>query len=48
MRFAESKKKMPWVKIVLIFVALGILSFSFCEFRPVQKTTQKTVVFEAD
>ena len=48
MRFTESKKRMPWVVVALVVVALVVGVLSFCEFRPTQKTVQKTIVFEAE
>ena len=48
MRFVESKRRTHWG---LILVGIGIVSFlifGFCEFKPTQKTVQKTIVFEAD
>ena len=49
MRFTESKKRTHWLIVSLLIVAMiGILSLGFCQFNPVPKTVQKTIVFEAD
>ena len=48
MRFTESRKKLPWVKGIILIVILALGALSFCEFRRTQKTVQKTIVFEAD
>ena len=49
MRFTESKKRAPWVLLfVLICAVVGILALGFCGMTPTPKTTQKTIVFEAD
>ena len=48
MRFAESKRRMPWIKIVLALIVIVGGFLSFCEFNPATKTVQKTIVFEAD
>lgn len=49
MRFTESKKRTPWVLLFLLICAVvGILALGFCGMTPTQKTTQKTIVFQAD
>ena len=49
MRFTDSKKRAPWVILILCFIVVGgVLSLGFCGMTPTQKTTQKTITFEAD
>ena len=49
MHFTESKKRAPWILfILLIIIVSGILALGFCGMNPTQKTTHKTIVFEAD
>ena len=48
MRFTEAKKGKHWL-LIFLAIAVGIVLFlGFCQFQPIQKTVQKTIVFEAD
>ena len=48
MRFTESKKRTPWL-ILLVILVVGIaLALTVCRFEPTPQTVQKTIVFEAD
>ena len=49
MRFAESKRRYPWLLLIVLGIVLVVfLVLGFCEFKPTVKTVQKTIVFEAD
>ena len=49
MHFTESKKRGPWVLLILLFIIIvGVLMVGFCGMTPTPKTVQKTIVFEAD
>ena len=48
MRFTDSKRRKPWIFIVLAVIVGIVLFLGFCQFSPTPKTVQKTIVFEAD
>ena len=48
MRLTDSKRRKPWLLIILSICIVAILVLGFCEFQPTQQTNQKTIVYETD
>ena len=48
MHFTESKKRTPWIILLLVLLVGVAFVMTFCHFEPTPKTVQRTIVFEAD